>query len=137
MDTCALGAVLVLTLACFAGSGQLTAQTYQGGVRGLVMDAQGVIPGVEITLINEDTNAVRSATTNEVGEYSFTSVLPGAYTMRAALPGFRTEERKGLRIATQQNVTMDFALEVGALSEQITVTAQTPVVDRRPPCRRR
>jgi len=108
----------------------VSAQTYQGGMRGLVKDAQGVIPGVEITLINEDTNAARTATSNEVGEYSFTSVLPGSYTVRAVLPGFRTEERKALRIATQQIVQQDFTLEVGALSEQITVTAQTPVVER-------
>src|SRR5688500_6502300 len=113
-----------------AATGLLSAQTYQGGMRGLVKDAQGVIPGVEITLINEDTNATRTVTSNEVGEYSFPSVLPGTYTVRAVLPGFRTEERKALRIATQQVVVQDFTLEVGALSEQITVTAQTPIVER-------
>ena len=122
--------VVAFAIALTATVAAVSAQTYQGGMRGLVKDAQGVIPGVEVTLVNEDTNASRSATTNEVGEYSFTSVLPGAYTVRAALPGFRTEERQGLRIATQQVVTMDFTLEVGALSEQITVTAQTPVVER-------
>ena len=99
-------------------------------MRGLVKDAQGVVPGVEVTLVNEDTNAARSVTTNEVGEYSFPSVLPGTYSVRASLPGFRTEERKGLRIATQQTLTMDFTLEVGALSEQITVKAETPIVER-------
>jgi hypothetical protein len=123
---CAAAVAVALIIA----SGIVSAQTYQGGMRGLVKDAQGVIPGVEITLINEATNAARTVTTNEVGEYSFTSVLPGTYSVRAALPGFRTEERKGLRLATQQNVNMDFTLEVGALSEQITVTAQTPVVER-------
>jgi hypothetical protein len=119
-----------VAVALIVTSQLISAQTYQGGMRGLVKDAQGVIPGVEVTLVNESTNAARSATTNEVGEYSFTSVLPGTYTVRAALPGFRTEERKALRIATQQTVVMDFTLEVGALSEQITVTAQTPVVER-------
>jgi hypothetical protein len=119
-----------VAVALIVASQLISAQTYQGGLRGLVKDAQGVIPGVEVTLVNESTNAARSATTNEVGEYSFTSVLPGTYTVRAALPGFRTEERKALRIATQQTVVMDFTLEVGALSEQITVTAQTPVVER-------
>jgi hypothetical protein len=108
----------------------LHAQTYQGGLRGLVKDAQGVIPGVEVTLVNEETNAARSAVTNEVGEYAFTSVLPGVYTVRVSLAGFRTEERKGLRIATQQVVVQDFMLEVGALTEQLTVTAQATVVER-------
>jgi hypothetical protein len=106
------------------------AQTYQGGMRGVVKDAQGVVPGVEVTLVNEATNAVRAVTTNEVGEYSFPSVLPGVYTVKVALTGFRTEERQGLRIATQQTVNMDFTLEVGGVAEQITVTAATPVVER-------
>ena len=106
------------------------AQTYQGAVRGLVRDAQGVIPGVEVVLVNEETNAARTVTTNEVGEYAFPSVLPGTYSVRAALAGFKTEERKGLKLATQQNIVQDFTLEVGTLSEQITVTAEVPIVER-------
>jgi hypothetical protein len=121
---------MAIVFALIAAGTHLAAQTYQGGMRGLVKDAQGVIPGVEITLVNEDTNATRSALSNEVGEYAFTSVLPGLYSVRVVLPGFRTEERKGLRIATQQIVVQDFTLEVGGLTEQLTVTAQAPVVER-------
>jgi hypothetical protein len=123
-------ALVVITASFLATSGRLSAQTYQGGLRGLIKDVQGVIPGVDVTLVNDDTNAVRTALTNEAGEYAFTSVLPGSYTVRVALPGFRTEERKGLRIATQQVVVQDFTLEIGGLTEQLTVTAQTPVVER-------
>src|SRR5258705_2511298 len=114
-------------LACAAG---LNAQTYQGALRGAVRDAQGVIPGAEVILINEDTNAERSAMTNEVGEYAFGSVLPGTYTVRVSLPGFKTDERKGFRIGTQQSLVLDFLLEVGTLSEQITVTGEAPLVER-------
>jgi hypothetical protein len=123
-------ALVVITVSLLATSARLSAQTYQGGLRGLIKDVQGVIPGVEVTLVNDDTNAVRSALTNESGEYAFTSVLPGTYTVRVALPGFRTEERKALRIATQQVIVQDFTLEIGGLTEQLTVTAQTPVVER-------
>ena len=122
--------VLVAALTLVWAAGGLHAQTYQGGLRGLVKDEQGVIPAVEVTLVNDETNAVRSALTNEAGEYAFSSVLPGVYTVRVSLAGFRTEERKGLRIATQQVVVQDFALEVGGLTEQLTVTAQAPVVER-------
>ena len=104
--------VIALASLVFA-SGLVSAQTYQGGIRGVVKDAQGVVPGVEVTLVNEATNAVRSVTTNEVGEYSFPSVLPATYTIRVALAGFKTEERTGLLLATQQIITMDFTLEVG------------------------
>src|SRR5258706_5699203 len=106
------------------------AQTYQGALRGAVRDAQGLIPGAEVTLVNEDTNATRSAMTNEVGEYAFTSVLPGTYTVRVSLPGFKTEERKGFRIGTQQSAVLDFMLEVGAISEQITGTGEAPLCER-------
>src|SRR5438874_347331 len=70
------------------------------------------------------------ATTNEVGEYAFGSVLPGTYTVRVSLPGFKTDERKGFRIGTQQSLVLDFLLEVGTLSEQITVTGEAPLVER-------
>ncbi len=95
------------------------AQTYQGGVRGSVKDNQGVIPGVEVTLTNEETNAVRLTQTNGSGEYAFPNVLPGPYSIKVSMPGFKTEERKGLRMATQQQVQLDFTLEIGSLSEQI------------------
>jgi len=122
--------IALASLVAVLASVLVSAQTYQGGIRGVVKDAQGVVPGVEVTLVNEATNAVRSVTTNEVGEYSFPSVLPATYTIRVALAGFKTEERTGLLLATQQIITMDFTLEVGALAEQITVTAETPVVER-------
>ena len=79
--------IALLILVC---AGSLHAQTYQGGLRGLVKDAAGVIPSAEVTLVNEETNAARTVVTNEVGEYAFTSVLPGLYTVRVSLPGFRT-----------------------------------------------
>ncbi|HEU5255811.1 MAG TPA: carboxypeptidase-like regulatory domain-containing protein, partial [Vicinamibacterales bacterium] len=113
----------VFVLACAVTA---AAQTYQGALRGAVRDAQGVIPGAEVTLINQDTNAQRSAMTNEVGEYAFSSVLPGTYTVRVSLPGFKTEERTGFRIGTQQSAVLDFVLEVGEISEQITVTGEAP-----------
>ena len=118
---------VVFAVAAIAG---VSAQTFLGSLRGTVRDPQGVIPGAGVTLINEDTNAERSAMTNEVGEYAFASVQPGPYTVRVSLPGFKTEERKGLRIATQQSAVLDFTLDVGALSEQITVTGEAPLVDR-------
>ncbi len=109
---------------------ELGAQTYQGALRGAVRDPQGVIPGAEVFLINEDTNAERSAMTNEVGEYAFPSVLPGPYTVRVSLPGFKTEVRKGFRIGTQQSAVLDFTLEVGAIAEQVTVTGDAPLIER-------
>ncbi len=80
--------IVGVLLACVSAA-SLGAQTYQGALRGAVRDAQGVIPGAEVTLVNEDTNATRSAMSNEVGEYAFGGVLPGTYTVRVSLPGSR------------------------------------------------
>ena len=95
---------VVAAIALLIASGAASAQTYTGGMRGVVKDAQGIVPGVEVTLVNDATNAARSVVTNEVGEYSFPGVLPGTYTVRVALAGFRTEERRGLPIAVAPSV---------------------------------
>ena len=123
--TCLLAAAVVVLSVPPA-----SAQTYQGSLRGAVRDIQGVIPAAEVLLIHEATNAQRFAMTNEVGEYVFPSLLPGTYTVRVSLPGFKTEERKGVRIGTQQSLVLDFMLEVGSVSEQITVTGEAPLIER-------
>jgi len=106
------------------------AQGFQGGLRGAVHDSSGVVPGVEVTLTNESTSIKRSVTTNEAGEYSFAAVDPGTYTLHVALTGFKTVERPGIRIGTQQFLLLDVALEVGAISESVTVTGQAPIIER-------
>lgn len=122
-----LTASVLLVLTCVPA---VVAQTYQGALRGAVRDSQGVIPGAEVLLINEATNADRTAMTNEVGEYGFPNLLPATYTIRISLPGFRAEERRGVRIGTQQSLVIDFTLEVGSVSEQITVTGEAPLIER-------
>ena len=59
------------------------AQTYQGGVRGAVRDAGGVVPGADVALVNEETAVERTTISNAVGEYAFPNVAPGVYTLRA------------------------------------------------------
>jgi hypothetical protein len=105
------------------------AQTFTGGVRGVVQDAGGVVPGVTVTLTNEANGAVRSEVSNEQGLYNFAAVPPGTYTVKAELTGFKTFENKGIRVATQQFVTMDIKLDVGQLQETITVTGEAPLID--------
>ncbi len=116
--------LLVATTGSFA-----YAQTFTGGVRGAVKDANGVIPGVTVELVNEETGQTRDAVSNSTGEYNFTAVTPGLYTIRATLTGFKTYENKGIRVAAQQFVTVDATLEVGTLQETITVTGAAPVID--------
>jgi hypothetical protein len=105
------------------------AQSSQGGLRGVVKDEQGVIPGVTVTLTNEATNITRETVTNESGEYSFPAIDPATYTVRCAVQGFRSFEQRGIRISTQQFVGLDVVLEVGTIEETITVTADAPLIE--------
>jgi Carboxypeptidase regulatory-like domain len=84
----------------------VSAQSFQGGLRGTVKDAQGVIPGVTVTLVNEANGVSRDTVTNGVGEYSFPAVDPGRYAVKATVTGYKTFERKGMTIGTQQFVTL-------------------------------
>ena len=118
--------VLMLAMAMAATA---AGQTFTGGLRGAVRDANGVIPGVTVQLVNDATGQTREAVSNEQGEYSFTAVPPGNYTVRASLTGFRTYENRSIRIAAQQFITLDIGLEVGQLQETITVTGASPLID--------
>ncbi len=105
------------------------AQTFTGGVRGVVRDANGVIPGVTVTLTNEATNVPRETVSNEVGQYNFPAVPPGAYAVKAQLTGYKSYESAGLRVATQQFIQLDITLEIGTIQETITVTGESPLID--------
>jgi trimeric autotransporter adhesin len=113
-----------------AGAASVAAQGFAGGLRGVVKDANGVVPGAEVTLTNEGTSAARTVTSNDQGVYAFENVLPGTYTVKVALTGFKTLERGGVRVGTQQVLTLDLSLEVGQVQETITVTGQAALIER-------
>src|SRR5229473_2822578 len=94
-------ALVLAALLVVSNASALFAQGFQGGLRGSVKDAGGVIPGVEVTLTNEQTNIKRSVVTNERGEYVFANVDPGNFTGRATLQGYKSIDRGGIRIGTQ------------------------------------
>ena len=120
---------VICTLLMLGSAPSASAQQFTGGVRGAVRDVNGVIPGVTVTLTNEATNITRETVTNEVGQYNFPALAPGTYTLRTRLTGYKTFESKGLVVGTQQFITLDVTLEVGALEENITVTGQSPLID--------
>jgi hypothetical protein len=78
---------VVISVLLLGWAADTHAQSFQGGVRGAVRDAQGVIPGVIVTLANEATGVSRDTVTNESGEYSFPALDPGSYTVRAGVGG--------------------------------------------------
>jgi hypothetical protein len=118
-----------ILVAALLSSAPLVAQSFQGGLRGVVKDAQGVIPGASVTIVNESNNITRETVTNGVGEYSFPALNPGEYTVKATVQGYKTFERKGVRVGTQDFLGLDIQLEVGALAETITVTGESPLIE--------
>jgi hypothetical protein len=123
--TCtAVWALLMLTTVATVG-----AQQFTGGLRGAVGDANGIIPGVAVTLTNEATKISREVVTNEAGQYNFPALTPGAYTLKTQLTGYKTFESQGIVIGTQQFITLDVKLELGTIQESVTVTGQSPVID--------
>jgi hypothetical protein len=115
-------AFLALSVASFG-------QGFQGGLRGSARDADGVVPGVEVSLTNEATNLSRSTMTNESGEYSFAALEPGSYKLNASRAGYKAIDLPGIRVGTQQFVTLDLKLEVGGVADTVSVTAEVPVIE--------
>jgi len=120
-------AVLVVVL-CAA---RASAQTTSGAMFGRVVDSSDqVVPGAGVVITNESTGEQRRATTNEVGEYVFPGLVAGPYTVRAELQGFKPYEIKGNMVLANNRLSMrPLRLEVGSLSETVSVTAVGQTID--------
>jgi len=106
------------------------AQVSGGTISGTVTDEQGaVLPGVAVTLQGSD--RALDAVTDGAGKYRFLNLPPGAYTVTAALTGFRTVVREGVVVLVGKEVEIPFQMKVAALQETITVSGEAPVIDTR------
>ncbi len=123
-----------MTLACLAAlmmaSGAAIAQESTAELRGRVLDAQGgALPGVTITITNQATGVYREVVSNGDGTYFATALAPGTYSIAAELTGFKKYMRSDVRLDLGRTTTLDLALEIGGLTESVSVTAETPLVD--------
>ncbi len=121
------GGVLALMLV-FAASAP--AQETRGSISGHVVDEQGgAMPGVAVTITNVGTNVSTTLNTNSTGYYQAPLLLPGNYRVSAELQGFKTSVRSGIILSVAQQSTVDLTLGVGALSETVTVTGDSPILE--------
>ncbi len=107
-----------------------SAQTVSGYLSGSVVDASGLpVPGAVVTLTNEATGERRTQNSSSTGDFIFSTVLPGSYTVAVEAKGFKRVEKQHLNItATERLSAGQFTLEVGSVTEAITVFAEgTPV----------
>src|SRR5262245_2744662 len=114
-------AVLILPASVFA----------QASLTGTVRDASGgVLPGVTVEAASPALiEKVRTAVTDDTGQYRIIDLRPGVYSLTFSLPGFSTVKREAIELTGSQTITIPVELRVGGLEETITVTSESPVVD--------
>ena len=119
--------LVVLSLLLFAVT--LSAQVRTGNIYGKITDTEGnPLPGVSVKLTGTQMAGL-STVSGETGIFRFVSLSPATYEVRAELTGFKPSSQTGIVVNIGSNVEINLILEVGTLEEQITVVAQTPVVD--------
>ncbi len=122
-------AALLLAITC-AAPVLAQSQAVNGAIEGTVADASGgLMPGVSVTVTNTDTGATRTVVTNERGVYRALLLPLGAYRLDAELSGFKKYSEKGISLSAGQTVVVDVKLEIGEMTETVSVTAEAPVVD--------
>jgi len=122
--------LFLLAAIALASAPSLLAQSAgTGALTGTVSDPSGaIVPNVTVTLTSTDTNQVRTATTGADGGYKFALLPPGTYRIRFSAAGFKTAEISAVTVNVTETPVLDRVLEVGAQSEQVTVEAQTEVL---------
>ena len=123
-------AVPVAVVAWLAvGAAPVRAQVAAGEMTGLVKDQAGAaVPGATVTVTDVNTNRRRVVTSSAEGVYTVPSLAPGDYRVDVELTGFRSVRRAGIHLATGEKARIDFDLAVGNISEQVTVTADAPML---------
>jgi len=101
----------------------LQAQVDTGSITGVITDASGaVVSGASVKLINEGTNAELTTTAGSGGDYKFSPVRIGNYTLTASFQGFQTTTQRHVTVNVSSNVAVNFALKPGQVSETVEVT---------------
>ncbi len=107
----------------------VAAQSTFGSISGTVIDASGAsMAGAAVTLTNLGTGSTQTLTTNPDGLYSFVNLNPGSYSLNVEKSGFKHFRRDPIVVQVQQSVAIDVAMEVGAVSQVVEVTSETPLL---------
>ena len=105
------------------------AQAVTGTLLGNVTDSSGAaVPGATVVATETRTNISRSTTTNEAGYYIFSSLQNGTYSVDAELQGFKKIVHQNVKVDVNSTIRVDLKLEVGQMTEAVTVSAETPVL---------
>src|SRR4026209_660773 len=107
----------------------VAAQAVSGTILGTVTDSSGsVIPGAKVTIVNEGTGLTRTLQADTRGEFPAPSLPTGHYTVIAELTGFKTLTLSNIELGVDQRARIDLKLEVGAMTESVSVEATSPLL---------
>jgi hypothetical protein len=105
------------------------AQLYAGSVTGVVSDQTGaMLAQADVTLVDADKGFTFTAKTDDKGRYLFRSVPPGMYNLSVKAPGFKDQDRKGIKVDVSQNVGADFTMTVVGAKETMNVSTAAPLL---------
>ncbi len=111
---------------CLLACALTASAQFNASVQGTVLDPNGgSVPGAKITVTNQETGKIYEATTSDEGFYRISGLPPGKYTIRTEAAGFKKSEKKDVEIAAEQARGLDVKLELGAVEQTVTVTAET------------
>src|SRR5215470_8720068 len=123
-------AIAALCLWLVAVPAHAQSQITTGVIDGAVTDASGaVLPGVDVEVRNAETNLTRSLTTDREGHFSALQLPSGRYTVTLKLQGFATLVQQDVIVTVGETVRINPALKVSTVSETVTVTAVSPVIE--------
>jgi hypothetical protein len=124
------GALVSLVLAVFfVGAPSADAQVLYGSIVGNVADSTGAaLPGATVTIEQTETKLKRELVTDAAGVYHFTAVPSGTYTISVSMTGFRKFDRPGVAVTLNSVARVDAKLEIGQLSETVSVSAESPIL---------
>ncbi len=118
-------AAMLLAVASLA-----SAQAGTAGLSGTVKDSQGgIIPGATISATHVATGAVRTGVSNESGAFNLPALAPGIYNVRVELSGFGPSVHESVLLRVDSTTQIDAVLKVGGLTETVTVTESTPIIN--------
>jgi len=120
----------VLVLAVFLSAVGSTAQETRGMIFGRVTDpTSSVVADAAVSIVNTGTNTALHLRTNQTGYYEANLLLPGNYRVTAEAPGFKTFVRSGITLPMSSRLQINVQLELGALTEQISVSEKAPLLE--------
>jgi len=105
-------------------------QDLRASITGRVSDpSDSAVPRAKVVATNTQTNVTAETETNEAGRYTILFLQPGAYTLTVEAQGFKKFVRENLLLGTSQKLGLDLTLQVGQLTESVTVTAETSLLE--------